>query len=112
MTVNGTCLSMVRGDSESISVTISGYDMQPGDFLEMTIRKNLDAPVTMYRKVTEFPDNKAVINFFPEETQDLELGDYVYDMQLTFGGAVKTIIKPTRFTLEADVTHDCYLRYD
>lgn len=105
MTVNGTSLSMVRGDSEDISVTIKGYDIQADDFLEMTIRQKIDSPVILYKKVTEFSDNRAIISFSPEETQDLRVGDYVYDMQLTYGGSVKTIIKPAKFTLEADVTH-------
>ena len=105
MKVNGTNLSMTRGDSESISVTISGYDIQPGDFLEMTVRKRTASPVVLYKKVTEFSENKAVISITPEETNDLSIGDYVYDLQLTFGGAVKTIVKPSKFTLEEEVTY-------
>ena len=105
MKVNGTNLSMTRGDSESISVTISGYDIQPGDFLEMTVRQRPASPVVFYKKVTEFSENKAVISIMPEETSDLSIGDYVYDLQLTFGGAVKTIVKPSKFTLEEEVTY-------
>lgn len=105
MKVNGTNLSMTRGDSESISVTISGYDIQTGDFLEMTVRQRHASPVVLYKKVTEFSENKALISIMPEETSDLSIGDYVYDLQLTFGGAVKTIVKPSKFTLEEEVTY-------
>lgn len=105
MKVSGTGLAMTRGDSESISVTISGYDIQPGDFLEMTIRRRIGSPVVFYRKITEFSGNTALINILPEDTNALQTGDYVYDLQLTFGGAVKTIVKPSTFTLEDEVTY-------
>lgn len=105
MKVNGTNLSMTRGDSESISVTISGYDIQPGDFLEMTVRQRTASPVVLYKKVTEFSENKALISITPEETSDLSVGNYVYDLQLTFGGTVKTIVKPSKFELEEEVTY-------
>lgn len=84
MIVSGTDLFMTRGDSESISVTISGYDIQPGDFVEMTIRQRPASPVVIYKKVTEFSENKAIISILPEETSDLSTGDYIYDIQLTF----------------------------
>lgn len=105
MTVSGTDLFMTRGDSESISVKISGYDIRPGDFVEMTVRQRPASPVVIYKKITKFSENKAIISISPEETSDLSIGDYVYDIQLTFGGAVKTIVKPSKFTLGEEVTY-------
>lgn len=105
MQVNGTNLFMTRGDSESISVTFSGHEMQDGDFLEMTVRQRPNSPVVLYKKVTDFSGNKAIITIMPEETRELSVGDYVYDMQLTFGGSVKTIVKPSKFTIGEEVTY-------
>lgn len=105
MKVNGTNLYMTRGDSESISVTISGYDIQPGDILEMTVRRSLSSRVSIHKKITEFFENKAVISILPNDTSGLPVGEYVYDIQLTFGDAVKTIVTPSKFVIGAEVTY-------
>lgn len=105
MRVSGTNLYMTRGDSEAISVTISGYNIQPGDFLEMTVRKRYGSPPVLYRKVENFEDNKVLISIAPDETSNLTIGEYVYDLQLTFAGAVKTVVKPSKFVIEEEVTY-------
>ena len=105
MRVLGTDLYMTRGDSEAISVTVSGYDIQPGDFLEMTVRKRYGSPPVLYRKLESFEDNKVLISIAPKDTSSLTVGEYVYDLQLTFSGTVKTIVKPSKFVLENEVTY-------
>lgn len=105
MTVDGTSLSMTRGDSEAISVSVSGYNIQEGDFLEMTVRKTVNSSVAIYKRVETFSDNVALISIEPDDTSKLTPGDYVYDVQLTFGGAVKTIVKPSVFSITPEVTY-------
>lgn len=107
MIVNGTNLKMTRGDSERIAVSLTGYTLQEGDVVEFTVRQTIysDKPV-LYKKITEFSDNTAYINILPEDTEHLRFGKYVYDVQLTFNGAVKTIIKPSTFTIGEEVTYD------
>lgn len=107
MIVSGTNLTMTRGDSEWLLVTISGYELQPGDKLEMTVRPYVGGRVLLHKEITEFEDNAANISIWPEDTQSLNFGTYVYDLQLTFaGGTVKTIVKPSRFTVAQEVTYD------
>lgn len=107
MIVSGTNLTMTRGDSECLEVTISGYELQPGDKLEMTVRLYVGGRVLLHKEITEFEDNAANIPIWPEDTQSLNFGKYVYDLQLTFaGGTVKTIVKPSRFTVAQEVTYD------
>lgn len=108
MRIVGTNLYMTRGDSETISVSISGYDLLPGDYLEMTVRKRYGSPPVFYRKITDFDENKCIISIAPDDTGKLTVGEYVYDMQLTFSGAVRTIIKPSKFVLENEVTYGNY----
>ena len=81
--------------------------LQEGDVVEFTVRQTIysDKPV-LYKKITEFSDNTAFINILPEDTENLRFGKYVYDVQLTFNGAVKTIIKPSTFTIGEEVTYD------
>ena len=107
MIVSGTNLTMTRGDSECLEVTISGYELQPGDKLEMTVRPYVGGRVLLHKEITEFEDNAANIPIWPEDTQSLNFGTYVYDLQLTFaGGTVKTIVKPSRFKIAQEVTYD------
>ena len=106
MTVDGTDLSMTRGDSEEIVVNLSGYTLQQGDMVEMTVRLSAMSQKVMYKKVTSFANNQAVISIEPKDTEPLSFGDYVYDIQLTYdGGKVKTIVTPSTFTVLEEVTY-------
>lgn len=108
MTVNGLSLEMTRGDSESITVTCDNHPFEPGDIVEMTVRKRASAEErAFYKRVEEFAeDGSAVIAIEPEDTAELAFGNYMYDIQLTFAdGTVSTIIKPNSFTLLEDVTY-------
>lgn len=106
MLVSGKNLYMTRGDSESFSARISGYELTDGDFLEFTVRKRYSSPVVIYKRkdFSDFSDGKAIFSILPEDTEKLSVGEYVFDLQLTFGGAVKTPLKGT-LTLEDEVTY-------
>ena len=82
MKLNGINISMVRGDSESVTVRC------------------------MQKIVTEFPDGKAVFIIEPDDTEGLDFGNYVYDIQVTWaGGVVKTLVGPARWRLTEEVTY-------
>lgn len=106
MKVNGANLSMIRGDSESFSARVTGYELKDGDYMEFTVRKRYNAPVSIYKKLefADLLDGKFIFSILPEDTEKLSVGEYVYDLQLTFGGAVKTPVKGT-FTIEDEVTY-------
>lgn len=107
MTVNGTNISMTRGDSESIRVSLSNSTFSPGDKVELTVRREPTHPTKLIHKtVTEFEDGKAVIRIQPEDTGAIPFGSYVYDIQLTRAdGTVYTIIKPSTFSVLTEVTY-------
>lgn len=105
MEITGTNIRMVRGDSESIGIKISGYTLTEGDFIEFTVRKYIGSPIFIYKKESNFVDNSISVNIYPEDTNNLDFGDYIYDIQLTYGGSVKTIIRPSRFTIGEEVTY-------
>ena len=105
MTITGTKLSMVRGDSESIAVTPS-RPFTAGDTVYFTVRESAEDPIVLQKTVTEFPDGKAVIGIGHEDTQGLDFGDYVYDIQVTWAdGTVKTLVEMSRFRLREEVTY-------
>lgn len=113
MKIEGTNLSMVRGDTEVIQVKCkdqNGNDVPfvTGDTLYFTVKVSAKTEDKMLQKViTEFENGIALIPINPEDTKSLAIKDYVYDIQLNrANGDVKTIIKKSIFTLEEEVTYE------
>lgn len=106
MRVAGTNIYMTRGDTESIGVKVSGYALKEGDYIEFTVRRSATSPVVLYKKEDTFgEDNSFLIKISPEDTSYLRFGNYIYDIQLTYSGSVKTIIRPSMFVIEEEVTY-------
>lgn len=107
MTVCGTNLSMVRGDTEAIRVRVSGYTLAAGDKVEFTVREDASSPVVIHKVVEVFADNAAIIYIENADTANLLFGDYYYDIQLTYGGGIIiTVVKKSRFRLEEEITYE------
>lgn len=111
MTVNGTKLSMTRGDSETITVICSAAPFEVGDVLTMTAREDNEdgeyGNIVLQKTVSEFEaDGTAIINIYPADTSGLEFTDYIYDIQvIRADGTVTTIIKPDTFSITEEVTY-------
>ncbi len=114
MEIRRNKMSMTRGDSESFTIRLRDKEskdyilFETGDTVYFTVKDNEEeTDIVLQRIVTVFDEGKAVIEIDPEDTKDLEFGDYVYDVQLTDkNGKVTTIIKPNEFILEGEVTYD------
>jgi hypothetical protein len=113
MTITGTNISMVRGDSESLTVRLfdndgDQVDIVFGDTVYFTVREALGDTVTILQKViTGFLNGEAIIEINPVDTDSLFFKTYVYDIQWTRAdGQVKTIVPASNFTILAEVTYD------
>lgn len=113
MKVSGNNISMIRGDSETITVTCkdltdSIIPLETGDTIYFTIKDNVNTEVKILQKViTVFTDGIAIIEILPADTKPLKYKDYLYDVQLTRENhTVTTIIKPSKFTIEGEVTYE------
>ena len=105
MTLNGTNISMVRGDDETLTVSITDGTFSTGDIVTFTVRQRVDDPILIQKEVTTFQSGKAVIVIAHADTESLDVGKYVYDIQLMSGGKITTIVKKSKFTLEEEVTY-------
>lgn len=112
MTISGTDITMIRGDTETLTVTCQLEDgtarpFEAGDTVILTVGWPVGREV-LQKTVTAFTeDGAAVITLSHADTNELQAGIYRYDVQLTAGdGTVKTIIPPSRFVLEGDVTRE------
>ena len=113
MKVNGTDLAMIRGDSESITLSIQDGEavipFVPGDTVYFTVkRSSLVDEIALQKIVTEFnEDGNCIIEIAPNDTKDLEFRSYVYDIQLNrLDGTVTTIIPCSKFVIAEEVTYD------
>lgn len=113
MRVIGTNISMIRGDSESILVSMADSggeerDFVLGDTIYFTVKENISTDKKVVQKIiTEFTEGKALIELLPSDTDELRVKEYVYDIQLTRAdGSVTTIIVPSKFSVLGDVTRE------
>ena len=113
MKIQGTNISMTRGDSEAIKVTVkdtlgNAVPLVTGDTIHFTVREHIRSATKIIEKIiTEFDDGEALININPQDTNELSYISYVYDIQLTReNGTVKTIIPPSQLTITGEVTYD------
>lgn len=113
MKVNGTDLAMIRGDSESITLSLKdGEAVIPfvtGDTVYFTVKRSATvAEKALQKTITEFDeDGNCIIEIAPDDTKDLEFRSYVYDIQLNrFDGTVTTIVPCSKFAILQEVTYD------
>lgn len=113
MEIQGTNISMIRGDSETIKVSCEdaqgvNVPLEDGDTLYFTVKKSTNTEEKILQKiVSEFTEGVALITIFPKDTRELKIGNYYYDIQLNrANGQVKTIIPPSRFIVKAEVTYE------
>lgn len=92
---------LTRGDTAIIDLTLKQpfppyeeYTLQEGDIVKFTVRKCVKNPEEEIVIEKTFADNQIIIN--PEDTNNLDYGEYVFDVQLTFAeGAINTVIPYT-----------------
>ena len=104
---------MIRGDTECIRVSCKnthGIDVPfvEGDKIYLTVKKSPNVEAKIFQKlVNQFTDGYALINLQHEDTANAQVGSYYYDVQLnTASGKVKTIVPPSRFVIEEEVTYE------
>lgn len=100
-------IHMTRGDSALLSLSVERedgepYEIQTGDSVLFTIKKSVyDTAIVVQKKLAG-----GLIRLNPEDTKSLKYGTYYYDVELTQpNGFVATVIPPSRFIIEPEVTY-------
>ena len=113
MKVNSTDLAMIRGDSESIVLSLKRDDViapfVQGDTVYFTLKRSaIMEEIALQKIITEFnEDGNCIIEIAPDDTKALEFRSYVYDIQLNrLDGTVTTIVPCSKFTILKEVTYD------
>ena len=105
--VDGTRITLTRGDSFYATVGINNangepYDPQEGDIIRFGLKVKATDSDCLITKV--IPNDTLVLALAPEDTKALPFGKYVYDIELTFAnGDIDTFINNAELSLIAEV---------
>ena len=101
-------IKLTRGDTARLRVYINNdiddteYDILENDELTFTVKKSV-SDKTPYITKTIIGSN--LFHIKPEDTSNLQFGNYKYDVQLTTeSGDVYTVIGPNTFEITKEVT--------
>ncbi len=107
LTITNTDIALTRGDTARIEVSITTEDgtafyPSDGDSVRFACKRDCDDLRCLF--VKEIPNDTLILEIEPEDTKDLNFGEYVYDIQLTYAnGDVDTFIPPSKFIVEKEV---------
>lgn len=107
VSIYGTTITMTRGDTVSIGVSIlqadgTEYILRAGDSVRFAVKKDYLDTEPLILKTLDNLDPK--IELLPEDTKDLSFGKYVYDVELTKeDGTVDTFINKAVLNITEEV---------
>ena len=112
--ISGTSITLTRGDTLRIKIKITLDEQEYIPVEGDTIRFALKHP-TLNSKKTDYKDteplilkaipiNTMILELEPSDTKNLQFGNYIYDMQITFAdGRVDTFITEAKFKITPEV---------
>ena len=95
ISVDGTTITLTRGDTETLQVTVTDADGQPyelgeGEYIELVVKAKPSDAQPLIRKVT----TDGAITFDRADTWGLDVGKYAYNVRVENGtSSYHTIIE-------------------
>ena len=89
-------ISLIRGDTMKATVQMYinkyvTYEPHENDVIRFALKETYTSKKTLLSK--QIPNDTLILHIAPEDTKDLKLGQYVYDIEITFAnGDVDTFI--------------------
>lgn len=105
-------LTMVRGDSMSFNLVLDGVETLDSAFFsvkksleatEYILQKSIGDGITKQEGVGDQGDGLYCVRIAPEDTENIEAGNYYYDCQISVDGDVFTVLRGI-LKIEQDVT--------
>lgn len=105
--VSGTTITLTRGDTFMADITINKQDDTPytpveGDSVRFAMKSSYEDAEPVLTKDIPIDSLKLILE--PEDTKELNFGQYIYDIQLTkASGEVDTFITKAKLKLTEEV---------
>ena len=108
LTISGTTITLTRGDSASIKLTLTkkddgtAYEPIEGDSIRFALSKQFgtESPLVLI----DIPTDTLILEIMPEHTKSLAFGSYVYDLEITYAdGRVETFVDKAKFVVDKEV---------
>jgi len=101
-------LEMIRGDTLAFGVEIDG--VSEADAVYFSVKKTLHESEYVFQKslgngIVKVEDGKYSVRVAPNDTYNLEVGTYYYDLQIDVNGDVFTVLHGT-LDIIADITRE------
>ncbi len=112
--MKNSILSMTRGDSEKIKFCrkndLGEIILEKVDKVYFTVKKNSYISKFVFQKTLEDGitfDNEGYyhIEIKPNDTEDLEFRDYLFDIEIMIGENYKKTISKGTLRIEEEITH-------
>lgn len=97
----GRHIELTRGDTAILSITVDGYTAQDGDVLRFAMKKRYEDTQPILIKNVDL--DAMTFRIEHADTESLEFGEYVFDIELTRGEDVYTVIPEGTLTLRKEV---------
>ena len=103
--ITNNVIHITRGDTGIFSLALTNggepYDYS-NDTVVFTVKRSVYDTTPLIQKSVTYGQTVAIA---PADTENLGYGKYVYDVQVTTaGGIVDTVIPPTEFIVQSEVT--------
>ena len=104
--INGTSISLTRGDSLILGVNVYAnnerYVPIEGDTIRFALKQNVNSDNCLILKNIDI--STMTLTLEPADTKNLAFGNYIYDVELTtVDGYVDTFIGPASFIITQEV---------
>lgn len=103
-------LNLIRGDTLAFTIEIEGLQ-EDLDSCYFSCKKTIDDEYTFQKSlengITKVETGKYKVRIAPEDTHDLEIGNYIYDLQIGIGEDIYTIMLGP-LTIEKEITGETY----
>lgn len=102
-----TNIQVVKGDTLSFGVEIEGLE-QDLETAYFSCKKDIDEETYIFQKslghgISKVAQGQYIVRVAPEDTKNLEVGEYYYDLQIGLNGDIFTILRGL-FDILYDVT--------
>jgi len=103
-------IEIVRGTTNMIHIDVldangNPYTLQDGEKLIFGVKRNVtDADELIVKTASVAEGGGYVVNLAPDDTDDLTVGKYVYDVGLQSGDCFYNVIKANSFVIAGNVT--------